>query len=66
MDPDPDPLVRGADPNPHQSVTGPQHCLSGTVPVIEANSDRGAAVDVGAEWRGKLTAPTASCIGHNR
>ncbi len=36
--------------------------LSGTVPVIEADSDRRAAVDVGAEWRGKLTAPTAPCI----
>jgi hypothetical protein len=26
LDPDPDPLVRGADPDPHQNVTDPQHC----------------------------------------
>ncbi len=24
---DPDPLVRGTDPDPHQNVTDPQHCL---------------------------------------
>jgi hypothetical protein len=23
---DPDPLVRGTDPDPHQNVTDPQHC----------------------------------------
>jgi hypothetical protein len=27
LDPDPDPLVRGADP--HQNVTDPQHCKRG-------------------------------------
>ncbi len=28
LDPDPDPLVRGAaDPNLHQNVTDPQHCF---------------------------------------
>jgi hypothetical protein len=26
-EPDPDPLVRGTDPDPHQDVTDPQHCL---------------------------------------
>jgi hypothetical protein len=25
LDPDPDPLVRGVDPDPHQNVTDPQH-----------------------------------------
>jgi hypothetical protein len=25
LDPDPDPLVRGTDPDPHQNVTDPQH-----------------------------------------
>jgi hypothetical protein len=25
-DPEPDPLVRGADPDPHRNVTDPQHC----------------------------------------
>ncbi len=27
-DPDPDPLVRNTDPDPHQNVTDPLHCLS--------------------------------------
>ncbi len=27
LDPDPDPLVRGTAPDPHQNVTDPQHCL---------------------------------------
>jgi hypothetical protein len=26
LDPNPDPLVRGTDPAPHQNVTDPQHC----------------------------------------
>ncbi len=25
LDPDPDPLVRGTDPDPHQNVTDPHH-----------------------------------------
>jgi hypothetical protein len=26
-EPDQDPIVRGADPDPHQNVPDPQHCL---------------------------------------
>jgi hypothetical protein len=36
LDPDPDPLVRGTypDPDPHQNVTDPQHCLKQEVPFM--------------------------------
>jgi hypothetical protein len=26
LDPDLDPFIRGADPEPHQNITDPQHC----------------------------------------
>ena len=35
LDPYPDPLVRGMDPDTHKNVTDPQHCFIVNVTVID-------------------------------
>jgi hypothetical protein len=33
VDLEPDPLFRGTDPDPHENVMDPEHCLLGTTPL---------------------------------